>query len=91
MKNLCVKELNSMHQFKCIAPEGCYVAFVNITETNKSSLQIQELFMNKAKVAVVPGLPKWFGDGAEGYFRISFATSKEILSEAFNRMRNSSI
>jgi aspartate/methionine/tyrosine aminotransferase len=40
-----------------------------------------------AKVAVVPGLPKWFGTAAEGYIRICFSTSEEVLKEAFHRMK----
>jgi bifunctional pyridoxal-dependent enzyme with beta-cystathionase and maltose regulon repressor activities len=40
----------------------------------------------KAKVAVVPGLRQWFGPGADGYIRLSFATSSEILMEAINRI-----
>jgi bifunctional pyridoxal-dependent enzyme with beta-cystathionase and maltose regulon repressor activities len=44
--------------------------------------------LEKAKVSVVPGLKKWFGEGAEGYIRISFATSEFILNEAFSRIKN---
>lgn len=87
MKDLTVNELNSISNFKCIAPEGCYVAFTNISSTNKSSQEMQEFLLNKAKVAVVPGLKQWFGDGAEGFIRMSFATSEEILSEALNRIK----
>ncbi len=87
MRRVCVDELNAIPGFSCIAPEGCYVAFVNIKETNKSSKEIQELLMNSAKVAVVPGLKEWFGDGATGYIRISFATSDKILSDALSRIK----
>jgi len=87
MKDKVVNELNSIPNFKCIAPEGCYVAFTNISNTNKSSQEMQEFLLNQAKVAVVPGLKQWFGDGAEGYIRMSFATSDEILSEALSRIK----
>ena len=87
MKELIVSELNSISNFNCIAPEGCYVAFTNITATNKTSLEIQELLLKGAKVSVVPGLKQWFGDGAEGYIRMSFATSEEILKDALNRIK----
>jgi aminotransferase len=63
------------------------VAFTNITGTGITSQEMQELLLNKAKVAVVPGLKQWFGDGATGYIRISFATTEEILSEALNRIK----
>jgi aminotransferase len=88
MRDLCVKELNSIKGVKCIAPEGCYVAFADIRGTGKTSAQIHELLMRDAKVAVVPGLAQWFGDGAEGYIRISFATSGDILKEALTRIKN---
>lgn len=88
MRNLCVNELNAIPGFKCIAPEGCYVAFAEIIGTNLTSGQLHKLLLEKAKVAVVPGLKEWFGDGATGYIRISFATSEEILKEALSRIKN---
>jgi aminotransferase len=87
MRNLVVNELNTIPGFKCIAPDGCYVAFTDITATNKTSQEIHDLLLNEAKVAVVPGLKQWFGDGAEGYIRMSFATSEEILTDALGRVK----
>ena len=87
MKELCVNALNDIDGFECIAPEGCYVAFVNIKGTNKTSKDVHELLLNTAKVSVVPGLKEWFGDGATGYIRLSFATSREILQEALTRIK----
>ena len=87
MRNLVVSELNSIPGFKCIAPDGCYVAFTDITATNKTSQEIHNILLNEAKVAVVPGLKQWFGDGAEGYIRMSFATSEEILTDALGRVK----
>ena len=87
VRDLCVRELNAIPGFNCISPDGCYVAFTNITGTNKTSTEIHEILLKEAKVAIVPGLKEWFGAGSEGYFRISFATSQEILKEAFYRIR----
>jgi aminotransferase len=87
MRDLVVSELNSIQGFSCIAPEGCYVALANITGTGKSSQEVQELLFNQAKVSVVPGLKQWFGQGAEGYVRLSFATSEEILTQALGRIK----
>ena len=50
-----------------------------------------DYLLKEAKVAVVPGLKQWFGDGAEGYIRMSFATSEEIVQEAIYRIKNSLI
>ena len=88
MRDLCVTELNTMKGFNCIAPEGCYVAFTNITGTGRTSKEIHQLLLDEAKVAVVPGAKEWFGEGAEGYIRMSFATSEDILKEALSRMKN---
>jgi len=88
MRNICVDDLNAINGFQCIAPEGCYVAFANITGTHKSSSEIRDILYNEAKVSVVPGLKEWFGAGAEGYIRLSFATSKEMLGEALDRITN---
>ncbi len=87
MRQLVVNELNSIPNFNCIAPEGCYVAFTDIRQTNLSSAAMHALLLKEAKVAVVPGLKQWFGDGAEGYIRMSFASSEGILREALNRIK----
>lgn len=88
MRNRCVDTFNSIDGFHCIAPEGCYVAWVDITKTGHSAEYIQQLLLEKAKVAVVPGLPQWFGAGAEGHFRVSFASSNEIIEEALARIKS---
>ncbi|MDH4462316.1 MAG: pyridoxal phosphate-dependent aminotransferase [Spirosomataceae bacterium] len=86
MRDFCVNQFNTIKGFNCIAPEGCYVAFPTITASGMSSSEMHNLLLNKAKVAIVPGLKEWFGEGAEGHIRISFATSKGILDEAFKRI-----
>ncbi len=88
MRDLCVHEMNSIPGFKCISPQGCYVAFVDIRGTNKTNVEIHKILMEEAKVAVVPGLKEWFGEGANGYIRLSYATSGEILKEAILRIKN---
>ena len=88
MRDLVVAEINTTPGFKCITPDGCYVAFADIKGTQKSSQEIHDLLLNNAKVAIVPGLKEWFGEGANGHIRMSFATSEEILKEAFFRIKN---
>lgn len=87
MRNLIATELNSINGVSCNPPQGCYVAFADITGTGKSSAEIATLLFNEAKVSVVPGAKQWFGAGAEGYIRLSFATSEEIISEALKRIK----
>ncbi len=88
MRDLCDRELNATHGFHCIPPEGCYVAFTNITGTGMTSKEVHQLLMDKARVAVVPGAKEWFGQGAEGFIRMSFATSEDILGEALHRIKS---
>jgi bifunctional pyridoxal-dependent enzyme with beta-cystathionase and maltose regulon repressor activities len=63
------------------------LAFVNIQGTGLTSNQMHELLFQKAKVAVVPGLPQWFGTNADGFIRLSFATSEFVLQDALYRMQ----
>ncbi|HVS95521.1 MAG TPA: pyridoxal phosphate-dependent aminotransferase [Puia sp.] len=88
MRDLCVDGLNRIEGFRCLAPQGCYVAFANIKATGLSSREMQELLFAKARVAVVPGLPEWFGEGADGYIRLSFATNRAILTDALDRINH---
>ena len=87
MRNLIVGGLNEIPGFKCYYPEGCYLAFVNISGTGLTSNQVYELLLMQAKVAVVPGLPQWFGTEADGYIRLSFATSDVVIQDALNRIQ----
>lgn len=86
MRDLLSERINSIDGLKTLAPEGCYVNFVDITQTGMNSEGFHKYILEKAKVAVVPGLSKWFGPGAEGFIRISFATSSDILNDALNRI-----
>jgi aminotransferase len=87
MRRLCVASLNAMPGVSCTLPEGCYVAFADIRGTGLSSAEMRDVLFERAKVAVVPGLPKWFGAGAEGYIRLSYATSEKILQDALQRIQ----
>ncbi|MFM7448719.1 MAG: pyridoxal phosphate-dependent aminotransferase [Leptolyngbyaceae cyanobacterium] len=90
MRDITVEALNQMPGITCMSPQGCYVAFANVKGTGFSAEQIQEQWLRESGVAVVPGSPRWFGSKAEHHIRISFATSAEILHEAFQRIQNKS-
>jgi aminotransferase len=87
MRDLITTGLNSVEGFNCRTPEGCYVAFTDIKGTGASSADLAARLFNEAKVAVVPGSKQWFGEGAEGYIRMSFATSEEVITEAISRIK----
>ena len=69
---------------KCHNPQGAFYVFPSIQNTKKSSLEFAKGLLEKKKVAVVPGVA--FGPSAEGYVRISYASSFENLKEALARM-----
>ncbi len=86
MRGLTVDRLNALPGITCLPPDGCYLAFANVSGTGMTSEALQVRILEEAKVMIVPGLDRWFGDGAKDHVRISFATSSEVLNEAFNRI-----
>jgi aspartate/methionine/tyrosine aminotransferase len=69
-------------------PQGTYVIFPDVRSLipNADAAAFCDRLHHEARVALVPGLPRWFGPGSEGHVRICFATSRAILQEAFDRM-----
>lgn len=89
MRDISIQSFNRLSGFSCHIPDGCYVALADIRATGKTSKEMHAFLLSDAKVAVVPGLQQWFGAGAEGYIRISFATTEAVLNEAFYRIQKS--
>ena len=70
-------------------PEGAFYAFVNAKELcKKTGLNSKDLcmdIMKKTGVVTVPG--SGFGDGGEGFIRITYATSDENIKKGFERIK----
>ena len=88
-----VDRFNVMPGLSCLMAGGAFYAFPDardaIAALYKSGkikaatdMALAEYLLEKFDVAVVPGS----AFGAEGYFRISFATSMDNLKEALNRI-----
>jgi aspartate aminotransferase len=88
-----VDRFNAMPGLKCIKAGGAFYAFpdarvaiANLHKAGKISeatdMALSEYLLEKVGVAVVPGS----AFGAEGYFRISFATSMDNLRNALDRI-----
>ena len=75
-----------MNGVRCHVPEGCYVVFPDVSSLNMESTEIVERLRKEHAIAVVPGSPRFFGPAAAGHLRISFATSRAILSEGLDRL-----
>jgi aspartate/methionine/tyrosine aminotransferase len=81
-----VEELGKITGVKCRKPEGTFYAFPDISQYSLRSADFALKLLDEAKVAVVPG--DSFGSRGEGYVRLSFATSRDSLATAFNRIRH---
>ena len=69
---------------KVIKPDGAFYFFVEIPNGRFQSFDFALDLVNKQKVAVVPGSA--FSQYGEGYFRLSYAYSMEVLEEGLNRL-----
>ena len=83
-----VPALNEVEGFKCEMPEGAFYAFVDVREMIGerfgSSADIADALLRDANIVVTDGE----GFGADGYLRISYATSMETLHRAVDKMRS---
>ncbi len=91
-RHYVVDKLNSIEGISCILPEGAFYAYPNVsgligkkTKNGKilnNDAEIVEWLLESAEVAAVPGV----AFGLEPYFRVSYATSLDVLKEAMNRI-----
>ena len=82
-RRLFVSGLNRIG-LDCFEPKGAFYAFPSIQRWGLSSEEFAEHLLREQKVAVVPG--NVFGPSGEGFLRCSYATSREELIEALDRM-----
>ncbi len=83
-----VQALNEIPGFSCQPGQGAFYAFPDVREAMRKAgfdndVDFAEHLLNQAKVATVPGS----AFGAEGFLRLSYATSIDVLQEALNRIR----
>ncbi|NLK62282.1 MAG: pyridoxal phosphate-dependent aminotransferase [Fusobacteria bacterium] len=81
---ITINELKK-HNLKIAAnPEGAYYMIIDVREYTDNSLKFAYEILEKAKVAVTPGID--FGSNLEGFIRISYATSTENIIEGIRRI-----
>ncbi|OLS03973.1 pyridoxal phosphate-dependent aminotransferase [Tissierella creatinophila] len=92
-RDYMVNAINNIDGLSCKKPEGAFYVMVNFSkllnknilgETINSSLDFSNILLDKAKVAVVPGIA--FGN--DNYIRLSYATSLDNIKEGINRIEN---
>jgi aspartate aminotransferase len=82
-----VPELNKINSLKCEMPEGAFYAFVDVRdlmgEKFSKSEDVADYLLTEAQVVTTDGA----AFGAEGFLRLSYATSMKNLETAIERMR----
>jgi cysteine-S-conjugate beta-lyase len=67
-------------------PEGTYLAWLNCRDAGIEGNPYQ-FFLDEARVALNDG--STFGKGGEGFVRLNFGCSRNLLIESLKRMKNS--
>jgi aspartate/methionine/tyrosine aminotransferase len=83
-RDLVVDGLGKIKGFRCHRPSGAFYVFPNITETGRTSKEMENYLMEEAGVAVLAGTS--FGPQGEGFVRLSYANSQANLKKAIERI-----
>jgi aspartate aminotransferase len=85
-REFLVPRLAALPGFRCRPPDGAFYAFPHVAGAfgpgREDSTALAELFLEEARVAVVPGA----AFGADEHIRLSFACSLATLAEGLDRM-----
>jgi aspartate aminotransferase len=90
-RNYIIARLNSLGGVTCLKPTGAFYAFPNFSsylgksfrgKPIEDSMDLADYLLDVARVAVVPGA----AFGAEGFVRLSFATSMENIEAGMDRI-----
>ncbi|MDY6282079.1 MAG: pyridoxal phosphate-dependent aminotransferase [Erysipelotrichaceae bacterium] len=85
-RDTIVDYVNSTGVLSARKPQATYVVFVNIEKTGLTSQQFVDFMRDHAKLALVAGGEKFFGPRSNGYIRICYATSHEMVAEGLKRL-----
>jgi aspartate/methionine/tyrosine aminotransferase len=85
-RDIIVAGLNSIPGFRCQKPQGAFYVFPNISGTGMTSNDLANLILEKAGVALLPGSA--FGQYGEGYLRLSYATSIDVIEKGLACIRS---
>jgi len=86
-RNFAMSCVEKYTDLKYVKPSGAFYLFLDVLSKIPqygNSLDISLNLLSKEKVVTIPGLA--FGQGGEGYLRISFAPSSEQIEEGIRRI-----
>ena len=84
-RDFIVNAFNSIDNMYCPPIEGAFYAFPKVVDTDKTSDEIANIILDEALVVGVPGSA--FGITEDAHIRFSFATDRELLEKAIERIR----
>ena len=70
--------------FSCLRAQGAFYLFPKISSFGLSSEEFSSRLLEDEKVAVVSG----HAFGADGYIRLSYATSDQVIEKGLERMKS---
>ena len=83
-RKLIFDGLKSLKGIECSMPGGSFFIFPNVKLTGMSGEEFTDTCLQKAGVAMIPGTA--FGKFAKDHVRLNFATSKENISKAIEKI-----
>ena len=83
-RDCVVAGINAIPGLSARTPEGAFYLFVNIGQTGLTSEAFAMRLLEDARVALSPGSA--FGPSGEGYVRIAYASSIDVLNEGVARI-----
>lgn len=84
-KDLAVDELNKTEGITCYNSRGAIYVYPKISALEMSSHEFSMHLLKEAKVLTYPGTA--FGDGGEGYLRMSLAASRKDIKAGIRKIR----
>ena len=83
-RKLIVEGLRNLKGIECSLPGGTFFAFPNIKKTGMNGEEFTRKCLQESGVAMIPGTA--FGELAKDHVRFNFATSKENISKAIEKI-----
>lgn len=83
-RDLVVDGLNAIPGIRCATPVGAFYAFPSVAGTGLSGHDLADRLLYEAGVCVLPGTA--FGGVGTDHIRVSYANSRENLTEALGRI-----
>ena len=83
-RDLIVEGLNKIPGISCRLPKGAFYVFPNVKKVGMKCKELANYLLNEAGVATLAGAD--FGEYGEGYLRLSYATSRDNIKKALERI-----